>query len=198
MSENKRRKELQTVESLVSLMLHDPNLTRKEIINRMTGKGFPEENRPEKLNGISRQSVYKALDFLYEAGIIEEKSDKVVRITTHTKKINRYTANSITLSIDHANVTKNYIEMLIKEYMESDTVKVLPDNIKKIIFEKQKEYYVSWIELSSKEDNEIINQSVNNLEEEDIDKIEQYLHKKWSGNIMEYLRIFHKKSKANA
>lgn len=186
MRDNKRRKELQTVKSLVILMLHDPNQTRKEIIERMTGK--PDQNRPEELIGISRQSVYKALDFLREAGIIEEKSDQEII------KINRYTIKSVTLSIDINKVWNRYYEIMIDNEMKEKSVINLPEEVKKILRENRKKQFE--IMRFFTETDQI---SLSNIYLSDPKKYEGlnlYLKEKDVEIVMEYLRLFLKKTKA--
>ena len=98
MNSQGRREKLKTVESLVSLLLINPNQTRKDVLDKMMGKGQYLDSLPESLkhNGrkLSRQSVYKALDFLKDAGILKEESDKTIF------RVNRYTIKSVILNID--------------------------------------------------------------------------------------------------
>ena len=123
-----RREKLKTVVSLVILMLHDPNQTRKDLMDRMTDHTH-DENRPEELRGISRQSVYKALDFLRDAGILVEKSDQTVF------RINKRTIKSITVSIEMTEVRKRYAELWTEKFTGLERFKNLPDNAKEIVLD---------------------------------------------------------------
>ena len=120
-----RREKLKTVETLVSLLLINPNQTRKDILDMMMGKGQYLDSLPDflKHNGrkLSRQSVYKALNFLKEAGILKEESDKTIF------RVNRYTIKSVILNIDMEDVWNRYGEIRVSELQRSDAFNALPE-----------------------------------------------------------------------
>ena len=180
-----RREKLKTVESLVILMLQDPNQTRKDLMDRMTNHTH-DENRPEELRGISRQSVYKALDFLRDAGILFEKSDQTVF------RINKRTIKSITVSIDMTEVRKRYADLWTEKFTGLDRFKNLPDNAKKIVLDLIQARFMEMDNFDKTERNELLklqSESIGNNGHPD-SAISEYLKLEYIDMAMEYLRLF--------
>ena len=177
-----RHEKLKTVENLVILILHDPNQTRKEIMDKMTGKtqkGISDNNRPEDLKGITRQSVYKALDFLKQSGILIEKSNEIVF------KINKRTIKSITISIDMEEVKKRYQKLWIEQFSYSPQYMILPDEAKKIVLESMDKRFKLNDIVNAQEEAMLLN-----LNSKD-SSIREYLHLQSVDTVMEYLKMFY-------
>ena len=179
-----RREKLKTVETLVSLLLSDPNQTRKDILDRMMGKGQYVDSLPDflKHNGrkLSRQSVYKSINFLKDAGILKEESDKTIF------RINRYTVKSVTLSIDMIEVNKKYEELWLSELQKSEAFTALPENAKKmIIFQMRRKL------LMDDEDQKEISHFVSeNISKMDVKSVLVYMHLEDFNRVMNYLKMF--------
>ena len=178
-----RREKLKTVENLVILMLNDPNQTRKDLMDRLTKKTH-DENRPEELRGISRQSVYKSLNFLRDAGILVEKSDQTVF------RINKRTIKSITVSIDMNIVRNKYAELWIEKFMRLGRVKNLPDDAKRIILEIMGKRFTLMDMFDSEEEGKLNKLYSENIERDGYSAIPMYLKLQNTDTVMEYLRLF--------
>ncbi len=177
-----RHEKLKTVENLVILILHDPNQTRKEIMDKMTGKtqkGISDDNRPADLKGITRQSVYKALDFLKESGILIEKSNEIVF------KINKRTIKSITISIDMEEVKNRYEKLWLEQFTHSEQYRILPDEAKKIVLESMNKRFKLNDMIDAQEEAMLLN-----LNSKD-SSIREYLHLQNVDTVMEYLKMFY-------
>ena len=161
MSSQGRREKLKTVEILVTLLLSNPALTRKDIMDLMTGNligGGKQINIPDWLTvagkdgsqrPLSRQSVYKALDFIKESGILHEEFNTIGRIKmleSNPKeiKINKYTIKSVILSIDMNQVRKKYKELWIQEFRKSVNFNVLPEKAKTIVINKMEKRFIDY------------------------------------------------------
>lgn len=192
-----RREKLKTVETLVSLLLSDPNQTRKDILDRMMGKGQYVDSLPDflKHNGrkLSRQSVYKAIDFLKDAGILKQESDKTIF------RINRYTVKSVTLSIDMIEVNKKYEELWLSELQKSEAFNALPENAKKMVIFQMKRRLRKELRMDDDEQRERQHFVSENIGKMDVRSVQAYMHLQDFNKVMEYLKIFEEmRTKANA
>ena len=184
MNSQGRREKLKTVESLVSLLLTDPNQTRKDILDKMMGKGQYMDSLPDflKYNGrkLSRQSIYKALDFLKEAGILKEESDKTIF------RVNRYTIKSVILNIDMVEVNKKYEELWLSEFQRSEAFTALPENAKRmVIFQMKRRFY-----MEVREQKERMDFVSKNIDKMDVGSVQVYMHLEDFNTVMEYLKMF--------
>ncbi len=177
-----RHEKLKTVENLVILILHDPTQTRKEIMDKMTGKtqkDISDDNRPEDLKGITRQSVYKALDFLKASGILIEKSNEIVL------KIHKKTIKSIIMSIDMEEVKNRYEKLWIEQFSYSPQYRILPDEAKKIVLESMDIRFKLNDIVDTQEEAMLLNLNWKNS------SIREYLHLQSVDTVMEYLKMFY-------
>ena len=188
-----RREKLKTVETLVSLLLINPNQTRKDILDMMMGKGQYLDSLPDflKHNGrkLSRQSVYKALNFLKEAGILKEESDKTIF------RVNRYTIKSVILSIDMVEVNKKYEELWLSELQRSEAFTALPENAKRmVIFQMERR-----LRMDDVEQRERLHFVSENIGKMDVRSVQAYIHLEDFNKVMEYLKMFEEiKAKATS
>ena len=192
-----RREKLKTVETLVSLLLINPNQTRKDILDMMMGKGQYLDSLPDflKHNGrkLSRQSVYKALNFLKEAGILKEESDKTIF------RVNRYTIKSVILNIDMEDVWNRYGEIRVSELQRSDAFNALPEIAKSMVMGQMKRGYQVMYILDKEEKIEGLNFLDENIGKIDTSSLSLYMHLQDIGIVMEYLKMFEEmRTKANA
>ena len=181
-----RREQLKTVENLVTLMLNDPLLTRKGIMDRMTGKHMPEDGRPEDLSGISRQSVYKALDFLRYAGILKETSDQTVF------RINRRTIKSITISIDMGKVTERYAHLWTENFKQSERFRNLPYEAKKVVLAMLVKRFSTMVTIDLEEREELLHVMDKNMGKSENNGIREYMVLQDIDTVMEYLMLLSK------
>ena len=183
-----RREKLKTVETLVSLLLTDPNQTRKDILDRMMGKGQYVDSLPDflKHNGrkLSRQSVYKAMDFLKDAGILVEKSDQTVF------RINRYTVKSITIYIDMDEVWNKYEEIRLSQLQRSSAFNALPETAKNMVTGQMKRSYRVMYALDKKDKIEGMDFVNENIGKIDTSSLSDYMHLQDIDIVMEYLKMF--------
>lgn len=184
MSSHGRREKLNTVHNLVVLMLHDPNQTRKDLMDKMTGKNLEDTNRPEELTGISRQSVYKALDFLKSSGIVIEKSNETVF------RINKRTIKSVIMSIDMDKVRELYAKLWIEIFTTSHLFKSLPEEAKKIIIKSLEERSHMMNMLDVKEEGNLLKLYAGNRENNVYSNVLDYLMVQNIENVMEYLELY--------
>lgn len=197
MNSQGRREKLKTVESLVSLLLINPNQTRKDVLDKMMGKGQYLDSLPESLkhNGrkLSRQSVYKALDFLKDAGILKEESDKTIF------RVNRYTIKSVILNIDMEDVWNRYGEIRVSELQRSDAFNALPEIAKNMVMGQMKRGYRVMYIIDKEEKIEGLNFLDENIGKIDTSSFSLYMHLQDISIVMEYLKIFEEmRTKANA
>ncbi len=183
-----RREKLKTVETLVSLLLTDPNQTRKDVLDRMMGKGQYVDSLPDflKHNGrkLSRQSVYKAMDFLKDAGILVEKSDQTVF------RINRYTVKSITIYIDMDEVWNKYEEIRLSQLQRSSAFNALPETAKNMVTGQMKRSYRVMYALDKKDKIEGMDFVNENIGKIDTSSLSDYMHLQDIDIVMEYLKMF--------
>ena len=184
MNSQGRREKLKTVEILVSLLLQDPNQTRKDLMDKMTGKGMSEKERSEIFRGISRQSVYKALDFIRDAGILLEKSDQIVL------GINKKTIKSITLSIDLVRVSERYADLRIEKLKRSERFMNLPGDAKDIVLRFLKLRFYELDVLDLQERGELLISDAKNFNAMESVAVLEYMWIEDIGTVMEYLRLF--------
>lgn len=191
-----RREKLKTVETLVSLLLTDPNQTRKDILDKMMGKGQYVDSLPDflKHNGrkLSRQSVYKAIDFLKDAGILVEKSDQTVF------RVNRYTVKSITIYIDMDEVWNKYKEIRLSQLQRSSAFNALPETAKNMVTSQMKRSYRVMYALDKKDKIEAMNFVNENRGKIDTSSLSDYMHLQDIDIVMEYLKMFEEMTKAAA
>ena len=192
MNSQGRREKLKTVETLISLLLTDPNQTRKDILDKMMGKGQYLDSLPDflKHNGrkLSRQSVYKALNFLKEAGILKEESDKTIF------RINRYTVKSVILSIDMIEVNKKYEELWLSELQKSEAFNALPENAKEMVIFQMKRRFRRDVE-DQKEISHFVSENISKM---DVGSVLVYMHLEDFNRVMDYLKMFEEMTKAAA
>lgn len=188
MNSQGRREKLKTVETLVSLLLINPNQTRKDVLDKMMGKGQYLDSLPESLkhNGrkLSRQSVYKALDFLKDAGILKEESDKTIF------RVNRYTIKSVILNIDMEDVWNRYGEIRVSELQRSDAFNALPEIAKNMVMGQMKRGYQVMYIIDKEEKIEGLNFLDENIGKIDTSSFSLYMHLQDISIVMEYLKIF--------
>ncbi|MGP6240158.1 hypothetical protein ACNF40_07085 [Cuniculiplasma sp. SKW4] len=195
-----RRQKMKTVETLVSLLLSDNNLTRKQILDKMMGKDIDFSSLPDFLTvktqegrkRLSRQSVYKALDFLKESGILIEQSDKIVM------RINRYTVKSTVIRIDMDQVWKKTMDMWIDDFRKSQNFRILPENAKEIVIQQMYRRFGLLEYLDGKDKEELmlfIDQEYRSGKNGD-DRVEMYMKLQDFDAVMEYLRMYAKKIRA--
>ena len=191
-----RREKLKTVETLVSLLLTDPNQTRKDILDKMMGKGQYVDSLPDflKHNGrkLSRQSVYKAIDFLKDAGILVEKSDQTVF------RVNRYTVKSITIYIDMDEVWNKYEEIRLSQLQRSSAFNALPETAKNMVTSQMKRSYRVMYALDKKDKIEGMDFVNENIGKIDTSSLSDYMHLQDIDIVMEYLKMFEEMTKAAA
>ena len=210
MSSQGRREKLKTVEILVTLLLSNPALTRKDIMDLMTGNlinGGKQPNIPDwltvaekdgKQRPLKRQSVYKALDFLKESGILHEEYNAMVRIKmleSNPKeiKINKYTIKSVILSIDMDQVREKYMELWLDEFRQSANFNVLPEKAKTIVIKQMEKRFFYYNILDVEEEQKLTDFIDKNIDE--ADGVLTYMHLQDSDTVMEYLRLYEKKFK---
>ena len=209
MSSQGRREKLKTVEILVTLLLSNPTLTRKDIMDLMTGNlinGGKQHDIPDWLTvtgkdgsqrPLSRQSVYKALDFLKESGILHEEFNTIGRIKmleSNPKeiKINKYTIKSVILSIDMNKVREKYKELWIQEFRKSVNFNVLPEKAKTIVINKMEKRFIDYNILDREEENELIDFENENIGNDEADGISEYMKLQNIDYVMEYLKMYEK------
>ena len=191
-----RREKLKTVETLVSLLLANPNQTRKDILDKMMGKGQYLDSLPDflKHNGrkLSRQSVYKSINFLKDAGILLEKSDQTVF------RINRYTVKSITNYIDMDEVWNKYEEIRLSQLQRSSAFNALPETAKNMVTGQMKRSYRVMYALDKKDKIEGMDFVNENIGKIDATSLSDYMHLQDIDIVMDYLKMFEEMTKASA
>jgi hypothetical protein len=209
MNSQGRREKLKTVEILVTLLLSNPALTRKDIMDLMTGNlinGGKQINIPDWLTvtgkdglqrPLSRQSVYKALDFIKESGILHEEFNTIGRIKmleSNPKeiKINKYTIKSVILSIDMDQVREKYKELWIQEFRQSVNFNVLPEKAKTIVIKQMEKRFIDYNTLDGEEENELIDFENENIGNDEADGISEYMKLQNIDYVMEYLKMYEK------
>ncbi len=201
MSSQGRREKLKTVETLVSLLLANPTLTRKDILDLMMGKrqdAIPEwlkfSGKDGKLRPLTRQSVYKALDFLRDSGILHEEYNTIGRIKmleSNPKgiKINKYTIKSVILSIDMDQVRKKYRELWIQGFRQSVNFNVLSEKAKKMAIEQMGRRFNVINALDVEEEAEQMDFINKNMDD---NGVLTYMHLQDFDTVMEYLKMYEK------
>ena len=189
MSVQGRRKKLETVENLVSEMLYFPLQTYKELLNRMTGrrlinratgKRMSAKDIPEELRGISRQSVYKALNFLKDAGILTGKPDQ---------KLNRKTVKDTRIGIDVLEARKRFSQLWIKKLMGSERCRNLPAEASAIVLTCRKAQLDSMDYWEIMEHELLRDFRVKNGESTESNSVKEYMQIQDLDTVMDYLRL---------
>ncbi len=190
MSVQGRRKKLKTVENLVIEMLNFSQQTFKELLNRMTGrrltnratgKRVSAEDIPEELRGISRQSVYKCLNFLKDAGILTGKPEQ--RLTRKTVKDTR-------IGIDVLEARKRYAQLWIEKFMGLERCRNLPAEALTIVLANLKEKFALMEFYDTMESNLLMDFYVKNIRSPESNSVMEYMQLQDIDTVMDYLWLF--------
>ena len=190
MSVQGRRKKLKTVENLVIEMVNFPQQTFKELLNRMTGrrlinratgKRVSAEDIPEELRGISRQSVYKALNFLKDAGILTGKPEQ---------RLNRKTVKDTHIGIDVIEARKRYGQLWIEKFMGLERCRNLPAEALAKVLANLKEKFTSMEFYDLNESISLMDFYVKNIRSPESNSVMEYMQLQDIDTVMDYLRLF--------
>ena len=189
MSDKGRRKRLETVENLVIELLNFPQQTYKELLNRMTGRSINRAtgkrisigDMPEELRGISRQSVYKALNFLKDAGILTGKPDQ---------RLNRKTVKNTCIGIDALEARKRYAELWIQKFMGLERCRNLPAEALAIVFVNLKAKFALMDFYDVRESKLLMDLSVRDIGSTESCSVLEYMRIQDIDTVMDYLRLF--------
>jgi DNA-binding PadR family transcriptional regulator len=189
-----RREKLKTVENLVIEMLSvsafDQQQTFKDLMNRMTGRRLinsvthermSAKDMPQELRGISRQSVYKALNFLKDAGILTGKPDQ---------KLNRKTVKTTRIAIDVIEARKRYAQLWIQKFLSLERCRNLPDEALGIVLAKLKEKF-ALMDAVELEESMLLKDFYNkNIGSTESYSVLEYMRIQDIDTVMDYLWLF--------
>lgn len=190
MSVQGRRKRLETVENLVIEMLNFPQQTFKELLDRMTGERLKNRatcdlmsanDMPEELRGISRQSVYKALNFLEDAGILTGKPEQ---------KLNRKTVKNTRIGIDVLEARKRYAQLWIEKFMGLEQCRNLPADGLAIVLTNLKGKFASMEFYDVREIKLLMDLSVRDIGPTESCSVVEYMQMQDIEAVMDYLWLF--------